>query len=103
MVRKSLLEKLGGFDEALPVEGNDVDLCLRLEQLGYRQVIPPEAILLHHERRSRDALFSTTELAAVRHLQLRWGSRLQSPGPCWPTQSDGIHPDGRPEGLEQFP
>ena len=103
MIRKSLLEKLGGFDEALPVEGNDVDLCLRLEELGYRQVIPPEAILFHHESRSRDARFSTTEAAAVRHLQRRWGSRLQSPGSCWPAQSDGLHPDGRPKGLEQFP
>lgn len=103
MLQKALLVKLGGFDEGLPVEGNDVDLCLRLEQLGYRQVIPPEAVLLHHESQSRDARVSATEAAAVRRLQQRWGHRLQLPGPCWPIQVDAVHPDGRPKGLEEFP
>ena len=103
MLRKTLLERLGGFDEGLPVEGNDVDLCLRLEQLGYRQLIPPEAVLLHHESQSRDVRQSPTEAAAVRRLQQRWGVRLQRPGPCWPVQADGLHPDGRPRGLEQLP
>ena len=103
MLQKALLVKLGGFDEGLPVEGNDVDLCLRLEQLGYRQVIPPEAVLLHHESQSRDARVSATEAAAVRRLQQRWGWRLQKPGPCWPLQANAVHPDGRPKGLEEFP
>lgn len=103
LLRKQLLLALGGFDEGLPVEGNDVDLCLRLEQLGYRQLIAPEAVLLHHESQSRDAQRSATEAAAVRRLQQRWGVRLQRPGPCWPAQADGIHPDGRPRGLEQLP
>ena len=103
MLRKELLQILGGFDEGLPVEGNDVDLCLRLEQLGYRQVIPPEAVLLHHESQSRDVRESRTEARAVLRLQRRWGVRLQRPGPCWPMQADGIHPDGRPRGLEQLP
>ena len=103
LLRNELLQRLGGFDEGLPVEGNDVDLCLRLEQLGYRQLIAPEAVLLHHESQSRDAQRSATEAAAVRRLQQRWGVRLQRPGPCWPAQADGIHPDGRPRGLEQLP
>ena len=103
MLRKELLLALGGFDEGLPVEGNDVDLCLRLEQLGYRQVIPPEAVLLHHESQSRDVRQSSTEAAAVLRLQQRWGVRLQRPGACWPAQADGIHSDGRPRGLEQLP
>ena len=103
MLRKELLQILGGFDEGLPVEGNDVDLCLRLEQLGYHQVIPPEAVLLHHESQSREVNRSTTEASAVLRLQRRWGARLRAPGPCWPPQVDRIHPDGRPKGLEQFP
>ena len=103
LLRKQLLESLGGFDEGLPVEGNDVDLCLRLEQLGYHQLIPPQAVLLHHESQSRDVRQSSTEARAVLRLQRRWGVRLQRPGPCWPMQADGIHPDGRPRGLEQLP
>ena len=34
MIRKELLVRVGGLDEDLPVEFNDVDLCLRLVQLG---------------------------------------------------------------------
>ena len=36
MLRRELLERIGGLDEGFPVEFNDVDLCLRLDKLGYR-------------------------------------------------------------------
>ena len=100
MLRKALLEEVGGFDEGLPVEFNDVDLCLRLGQLGYRHVIPPEAVLLHHESKSRDSKRSQTALQALKRLQQRWLGRFSQAGPWWPTQSERNCADGRPLGLE---
>ncbi len=47
-------EAVGGFDEAnLPVDLNDVDLCLRLGARGWTAVLQPAAVLLHHESASR--------------------------------------------------
>lgn len=52
--RKSVLEQIGGFDERLSLEFNDVDLCLRLRMLGYRIVYTPHAELTHLESASRE-------------------------------------------------
>jgi O-antigen biosynthesis protein len=51
--RKSLLEFVNGFDERFRLEFNDVDLCLRLRMLGYRNIYTPFAELIHHEKASR--------------------------------------------------
>ncbi|MGF6229268.1 GT2 family glycosyltransferase [Inquilinus ginsengisoli] len=51
--RKSVLERVNGFDERFSLEFNDVDLCLRLKTLGYRIVYTPHAELIHYERSSR--------------------------------------------------
>ncbi len=103
MLRRELLERIGGLDEGLPVEFNDVDLCIRLGQLGYRQVIPPEAVLVHHESQSRDAKASVTALQALRRVQQRWGLRFGQAGPWWPAQSERNCANGRPEGLQVLP
>jgi GT2 family glycosyltransferase len=81
-LRKELYAKVGGLDEVeLPVACNDVDLCLRLRQIGYRNVWTPYARLYHHESASRGyedtpekkARFEAEKAAMVR----RWGSSLQ--------------------------
>ena len=100
MVRRQLFEQIGGFDEAFPVEFNDIDFCLRLGQLGYRHVVTPDAVLLHYESQSRDAKASTTAPDALTRLQVHWNARLKQPGPWWPASSASNFPDGRPLGLE---
>lgn len=99
MLRRELLERCGGFDEGLPVEFNDVDLCLRLQSLGYRHVIPPDAVLTHHESQSRDAKASATADAALKRMQRRWPGRFKTGSPWWPQQCEINQIDGRPLGL----
>jgi GT2 family glycosyltransferase len=54
MFRKSLFDELGGFDEEnLPIQFNDVDLCLRMREQGYYIVYTPYAELYHHESVTR--------------------------------------------------
>ena len=100
MVRRNLFERFGGFDPLLPVEFNDVDFCLRLGQQGYRHVIDPEVVLLHHESQSRDAHGSNTAAAALRLMQHRWGGRMNSTAPWWPQACSSERTDGRPRELE---
>ncbi|TPF92103.1 glycosyltransferase family 2 protein [Bifidobacterium sp. UTBIF-78] len=53
MIRRSVFEKIGGFDEDLEVTLNDVDLCLKAGQAGYLTVFDPQAMLRHNEHSSR--------------------------------------------------
>ncbi len=53
-MRRSVYLEVGGLDEAgFAVAFNDVDLCLRLAEFGYRVVWTPFAELFHLESRSR--------------------------------------------------
>lgn len=53
MIRKSVFEKINGFDENLKVAFNDVDFCYKLYKAGYDNVIDNEIHLWHHESLSR--------------------------------------------------
>jgi GT2 family glycosyltransferase len=53
MVRREAYDRVGGLDETLTVAFNDVDFCLRLHELGLRNVWLPHVVLLHGESKSR--------------------------------------------------
>ncbi len=53
MMRREVFDAVGGFDEALPVNSNDVDLCLRLRAFGYLIVYTPHAVVRHYESQTR--------------------------------------------------
>jgi GT2 family glycosyltransferase len=81
MIRKSLFEKLGGMDEkGLAVAFNDVDLCLKARQAGWRIVWTPYAELYHHESVSRGS--DDTPEKQARHkaeaacMRTRWEAFL---------------------------
>lgn len=58
-VRKELYLQVGGFDEThLQVAYNDVDFCLKLQELGYRNLFTPFAQLFHYESLSRGSDFN---------------------------------------------
>ncbi len=63
--RKLYLE-VGGFDEGdLAVAWNDVDYCLRLLRKGYRMVVDPDVVLIHHEGVSRGEAKNEHEIATM--------------------------------------
>jgi len=81
LVKKSVYLEANGLDENLPVDYNDVDFCLRLIKLGYRNIWTPYAELYHHEHGTR----GSKALSAQRDSQLtkdiaymrnRWGDYL---------------------------
>jgi GT2 family glycosyltransferase len=53
LVRREVLEELGGFDRRLPMFGNDVDLGWRAARAGHRTMVVPEAVLFHVEAAHR--------------------------------------------------
>lgn len=53
MISRNKFEALNKFNEKLPVVGNDIDLCLRCLEAGYRNIWTPHSRLIHHESVSR--------------------------------------------------
>lgn len=71
-VRREVFERAGGFDEAeLAVSYNDVDFCLRLRHLGFRNIYTPFARLIHHESQSRRTMEATTARKAAATTEAR--------------------------------
>ncbi len=60
--RRSVFDELGGFDESLGVDMNDVDYCLRAGRLGYRTLFEPAAELSHLESPSRGTSGSVPDI-----------------------------------------
>lgn len=80
LVRREVYEAVGGLDENLPVEFNDIDFCLRARQRGYRNVWTPHAELYHHESATRlpeDMAARRQRFAEITLMQRRWGSALR--------------------------
>jgi GT2 family glycosyltransferase len=81
LVKREVYLQVGGFDENLAVTFNDVDLCLRLREAGYRILWTPYAELIHHESASRGFDNSAPKqvrfLAEVDYMKSKWGDKLQ--------------------------
>ncbi len=73
---RALIERLGGFDEALAFWGEDTDLGLRAEGVGARLVYVDEAVVWHavHVRSLRAALHDATERHAEAEVLARYPS-----------------------------
>lgn len=48
MIRKSILEELGSFDEQFRIFFNDVDFCRRIKSSGYINLYYPSAVIEHY-------------------------------------------------------
>jgi glycosyltransferase involved in cell wall biosynthesis len=82
LVRREVFNEVGGLDdEKLKVAFNDVDFCLRVCTLGYRNVWTPYAELYHFESISRGAEDSPEKVSRfnqeVEFMKARWGQRLE--------------------------
>jgi O-antigen biosynthesis protein len=53
MCRREVFKEVGGFEEELVVAYNDVDICLKMVDKGYRNVYLPHIVLYHYESKSR--------------------------------------------------
>jgi GT2 family glycosyltransferase len=75
-IRRELFHEMKGFDEAFPVNYNDVDLCLRIRQAGLRVLCLNLGRVIHRE--------SQTRVGGTRHeereaLYKRWAGVLARP------------------------
>jgi GT2 family glycosyltransferase len=72
-IRRPVLERVGCFDERYPMAYEDVDLCLRAWQAGFRVLYFPAAGLFHHESVTRGIDVGERERLSQRLFWERWG------------------------------
>lgn len=77
MTKKEILTEIGYFDELnLPISNNDVDLCLRIKEKGYKIIFTPFSKLIHYESKSRKSDIEDTQkeryLNEVIYMQKKW-------------------------------
>ena len=67
MVSRELYDTVGGLDEQFVVAYNDIDFCLKVRELGKRNLFTPFAELYHYESKSRG--YDSQDEEKVKRLQ----------------------------------
>ena len=97
LMRRSMYQALGGFDESHQIINNDLDLCLRAHQAGKLTVFTPYASLVHHEAVSRDRLKDDFDIS---HFEHQWKTLFAAGDPYFSPlltlHSDDYRPDDEP-------
>ena len=80
-IRRAVFFEVGGFDEqGFSPPFNEVDFCLKVQALGYRNLYTPFAELIHHEPAGRGPEDSPEKARLFREetaaIQERWGAQL---------------------------
>ena len=82
MVRKSVFEEIGGFDECLPAAFGDIDFCIKLMKKGYFNLYCADAQLHYHEsvnRGEEDEVINVDRLNdEIQYMNSKWGSLLRN-------------------------
>jgi GT2 family glycosyltransferase len=78
MIRKERFLEVGGFDENLAVDCNDVELCCKLLTKGYSNVYLPWVKMYHHECLTRgNPIISSNSMAKQllekQYFKQKWG------------------------------
>ncbi len=77
--KAQLFQEVGGFDEEkFPVAFNDVDLCLKIRQKGYRVLYTPHAVLYHHEAFSKTAKDLVPHPNEVEAMRTKWKDVIEA-------------------------
>lgn len=93
VVSRKAFEAVGGLDEIdLAIAYNDVDLCLRLKAAGLRNIYEAQAVLIHHESKSRGQDFAPEHVARYNRELAVFQKRWDSIGFIDPVHHPGLDP-----------
>ena len=97
LLRKEVFDEVNGLNEQdLAVAYNDVDLCIKVREAGYRNVWTPYAALYHHESISRGADDTPEKrarwLSEYAYMRKTWGELLDS-DPAYNPNLTLVHED----------
>jgi GT2 family glycosyltransferase len=86
MCRREVYESVEGFDEKLAAAYNDVDLCLKMIDKGYKNIYLPHVVLYHYESKSRGYENTPEKISRInqeaKYLRSKW-SKIIDHDPCY--------------------
>lgn len=82
LVRRTVLDAIGGFDEGFFMYSEELDLCHRAVDAGWQVVYFPRAEVTHHEGKSSE------QVVAARHIRfhtsrVRYVRKYHGPAASW--------------------
>ena len=83
LIKSNVFFDVGGFDELAKVGFGDVDICLRVQALGYRILFCANSELIHHESLSRGKSTSDPHPEDSRYFQNRWSNFIKIGDPYY--------------------
>lgn len=86
LIKKSVYEKVGGFDERYIQGVEDMDLCFKVRELGYRIFYCPDSVLIHFEgtswkdfgHKKREKLKRKAVRNNEKLFYEKWGDKIDS-------------------------
>jgi len=79
-VEAGKFKAVNGFDaERFPVELSDIDLCLRLAAAGWKSLMRPDSVLIHHQSATRGFSFRPFDRYGLErgHFRTRWRDMIR--------------------------
>ncbi len=76
LIRKSAFNETGGFDEGYWNGYEDVDLCFKLQEKGWKLVYQPESVVIHYESKSGPERFSRLS-ENIQRLHSKWLGKIR--------------------------
>lgn len=98
MIRKQVFQEIGGFDENLPFQYSDVDLCLKLRKKGYLIIYTPHAVLYHYTTTTRPYTFP---IEYTKQFVRRWHDIILEGDPYYDPNLSRLRPDYSPRTREE--
>ncbi|MFN6539003.1 MAG: glycosyltransferase [Nostoc sp. EkiNYC01] len=96
MCKRETFEAIGGFEEELAVAFNDVDLCLKIVEKGYKNIYLPHVMLYHYESKSRGSDDQPGKLdrflKEIEYMENKWRKFIEY-DPCYSINLTFKHED----------
>jgi len=76
MARKRILDEVGWFDEDYYLDGEDIDLCWKIRQKGYRIIYYPKVSIMHLKKATKKKLKVKARGPGVDSMEIFYRKRL---------------------------
>ena len=72
LTKREVFESVGGFSESYFMYGEDLDLCFKIKQVGFRRYYVPETSIIHHGGGSTQQSVSNFSTVMMRESVFRF-------------------------------
>lgn len=76
LIKRSILDKVDWFDEDYFLDGEDIDLCWKVKQLGYKIIYFPEVSITHVKKASKRKLRKISISTGVKSMEIFYRKHL---------------------------